>query len=242
MTTATELAESLLVRDSQKVLNTQLIKNMFYQMLAFRELEPLIKIAHHYVKNNQLTIILDPSTDTVFNLTMGQSNEILQYRRNDNEATLYLAAKHSKNIKKNRSINQCCMVYGITLFVVDIVLNNTHPDLLKSLERLQISELFASKWLDNERSNLPEKLLANMAQLIWAEKSSYRAGSYSQELMEFYQDQLLPACRAHLQLLENKNSVSLTHLPQFSLFPFKVEIPSDLVRSTILSNLETNSF
>ncbi|KTD49520.1 hypothetical protein Lrub_0619 [Legionella rubrilucens] len=198
---AIELAENISTGCVQTALDTKSMEHTFLKMLEREESAILIKIAHHFTKIDQLTIAIDPTSDTVERLSLGQSQDTLLYQK----GTLYIAGQHDGDMEKNRIITQGFFLHGIILFIADVVFNNDFSS-LKGLEECQ-----------SEGVDEPDQFLSNAAQLIWTGKSA----DCSPKIIGFYQNQFIPACEEHLKRLKNQspiNKTESTSITHFSIF------------------------
>lgn len=198
---AKELAEKISTGCTGMAHDEKSMQQTFLTMLDCKESAILIKIAHYFTKTDQLMIAIDPTSNTVENLSLGLSKEILFYQ----EGTLYIAGKHHDDVEKNRLTNQGLFLHGITLFVADVVFKNDFSS-LNDLEDCQA-----------EGIDEPSQFLANTAALL----STGKKDQCNPKLIAFYQNQFIPACEERFKQLESQSAINKTvspHLTQLFLY------------------------
>ncbi|MDX1838203.1 hypothetical protein DIZ81_10685 [Legionella taurinensis] len=198
---AIELAKNISTGCVKAAIDSKSMEQTFLKMLDRVESAILIKIAHHFTKTDQLTIAIDPTSDTVERLSLGTSKDMTLYQK----GTLYIAGNHSDDIEKNRVITQGFFLHGIVLFIADVVFDNDFSS-LKGLEECQ-----------SEGVDEPAQFLSNAVQLLWTGNGDH----CNPKIIAFYQNQFIPACEARLKQLQHQSALNKpvsTSVTQFSIF------------------------
>jgi len=257
--TAQTIADNISAASSKDCVDEKAAAETFVAMLQFAELNPLLEITAHGLRadfddDNHLLIMVDPKYATVQELSLGSHNGPVHYATNK----IYVAGRQSEDVEERKEMTRGSTLYGISQYVAEQVFQNAGLPYTKEsvdnkarfqaicgrlyLDKDRLGDNRLTKELSSSLLDWQAQLIAKVTQFIWLDKTTYHVHKQFPELMEYYQEVFLPACKVHLQKLEFRQRDRYLRTSGDDSPKATVERPaSPLARQTVFSVKQSNT-
>ena len=218
--TADHLTGIICFSDARTTYDHEMAEQTFMTMLKIPELKPVLEIAaklgkydFHFAQNNRLMIMMDPYHNDIENMCFGLRTGLIGYRDN----VIYIAiGQESKDLEESKEIVRGRLLYAITQYVMNKVFNNQyqpfrHDDIVNQKQYADacksiLGERKNNKLADDVFGKIDQKfqthMIAQIPVLTWYDRGTQGVEKQYPELLAYYQNTVLPACKHYSQELD----------------------------------------